>query len=109
MLSGVFYMLLLAGQGIASKDVVRLPPGRATISQDYRGKLVELLNAPPEVSLSSPHQSVGQSFADWSVEVKNLGPREVTIRNGGQLKILLRPNESATIASRGPSAYVRVR
>jgi hypothetical protein len=109
MVSGVLYLLLFAGQLNAFKEVVRLPPGRTVISQDYGGKLVELLNAPSVVSLPSLHPSAAQSFANWSVEIKNLGPREVTIRNGDQLTVPLRPNESATFAWRGPSAYVRIR
>jgi hypothetical protein len=109
MLSGAVYLLLFAGQGIASRDVVRLPVGRYTIPQEYGGKTVELLDALPDISLPSLHPSAAQPFANWSVEIKNLGPRAVTIRNGDQLKVLLRPNDSAAFTRRGPSAYVRVR
>ena len=99
----IFCLLLFIGQVNTSKEVVRLGPGKASISQDYGGKLVELINAPAEVSLPS----LRRSSTSWSVDVKNLGPHDVTIRNGDQLTVLLHPSESATFASRG-SAYVRL-
>jgi hypothetical protein len=108
MASSVLYLLLFIGQVNASKDVVRLSPSQATIPQDYGGKLVELLNAPAEVFLPSLRKSV-ELTSQWSVDIKNLGPHNVSIRNGNQLIVLLHPNESATIASRGSSSYVRLR
>jgi hypothetical protein len=99
----IFCLMLFIGQVNTSKKVVRLPPGKAAILQDYGGKLVELINAPADVGLPP----VRRLPANWSVEIKNLGPHDVTIRNGDQLAVLLHPNESATIASRG-SGYVRL-
>jgi phage baseplate assembly protein W len=103
----IFCLLLFIGQLDTAREVVRLPPGQASISRDYGGKLVELINAPAEVGLPSLRPSSTQSAAKWSVEIKNLGPHDVMIRSGNQLAVLLHPNESATIASRG-SGYVRL-
>lgn len=102
----LFCLLLFIGQLTSPKDVVRLPPGKDGIPSSYGGKLVELLNAPADVSLPSRPPSTGTM---WSVNIKNLGPHEVTIRNGNQMRILLQPNESAILAWRGSSAYVRIR
>jgi hypothetical protein len=104
MTTPIFCLLLFVGQLNTSKGAVRLPPGKAAISQDYGGKLVELIDAPAEVSLP-PFRA---SATKWSVDIKNLGPHDVTIRSGNQLAVLLHPNESAKIASRG-SGYVRLR
>jgi hypothetical protein len=103
----IFCLLLFIGQLNTPKETVRLPPGKASISQAYAGKLVELIDAPAEVSLPSPRPSATQPAAKWSVDIKNLGPHDVLIRNGTQFTVLLHPNESATIASRG-SGYVRL-
>ena len=105
MLSTVLSVLFLLGQLNLVKDVVRLPPGKATISQDYGGKLIELINAPSDLSLPS----LRPPAAHWSVEIRNLGPHEVTIRSGTQFALLLHPNESATIAAKGSSTFVRLR
>jgi hypothetical protein len=105
MLSTLLCLLFLVGQLNPAKDTVRLPPGKATILQDYDGKLVELINAPSDVSLPSLRPPV----AHWSVDIRNLGPRDVTIRSGTQLSVLLHPNESATIAAKGSSSFVRLR
>ncbi len=105
MLSTVLSVLFLLGQLNPVKDVVRLPPGKATISQDYGGKLIELINAPSDLSLPS----LRPPAAHWSVEIRNLGPHEVTIRSGTQFALLLHPNESATIAAKGSSTFVRLR
>jgi hypothetical protein len=107
MTSLVAFLLLFQGQLNTSKDVVRLPPNANTISQAYGGKLVELLNAADDVSLPpKPNLSSGIT---WSVDVKNLGPHAVTIRNNHQLTVVLLPNESATFTCRGSSTYVRTR
>jgi hypothetical protein len=107
MTTSIFCLLLFMGQLNTSKEAVRLPPGKAAISQDYGGKLVELIDAPAEVNLPSLRPSATQPAAKWSVDIKNLGPHDVMIRNGNQLVVLLHPNESAKIASRG-SGYVRL-
>jgi hypothetical protein len=108
MTASVFCLLLLVGQMNATKDVVRLPPSKTTIPQTYGGKLVELLNTAPEVSLPLLRPSATQPAATWSVEIRNLGPNDVTITNGNQLTVLLHPNQSTTIAARGPSTYIRL-
>ena len=56
----IFCLLLFIGQLNTPKEAVRLPPGTASISQDYGGKLVELINAPAEVSLPSLRPSATQ-------------------------------------------------
>jgi hypothetical protein len=104
MITPVLCLLFLIGPLNPTKDVVRLPAGKAAISQEYDGKLVELVNAPADVFLPLLRPPI----AHWSGNIKNLGPHDVTIRYGTQLAVLLHPNESATIASRG-SSYVRLR
>jgi hypothetical protein len=101
-------LVLFTGQLIGSQEVVRLPPGTLTIPPSYGGKLVELLNAPADLGLPSLRFSSAKS-SSWRVDIKNLGPHDVTIRSGNQLAVLLHPNESTTIVSRGSSYYVRTR
>jgi hypothetical protein len=105
MLSTVLSVLFLLGQLNPVKDVVRLPPGKTTISQDYGGKLVELINAPSDISLPL----LRAPAAHWSVDIRNLGPHDITIRSGTQFAVLLHPNESATIGAKGASTFVRLR
>lgn len=105
----MFCLLLFAGQLNAPREVVRLPPGKSVISLRYGGKLVELLDAPADVSLPSPAPSAAPSGIKWSVDIKNLGPRDVTVRNGNQLTVVLHPNQTTTITAQGPYTYARMR
>jgi hypothetical protein len=109
MKSLLFCLLLFTGQLNAPKDVVRLPSDKNAIPANYGGKLVELLGAPPEVDLPLQPIPTAESGPMWSVEIKNLGPHDVTIRNAHQLTVLLRPNQTATFAWRGSSTYARIR
>jgi hypothetical protein len=107
--SSTLCLLLFLGQLAVSKNVVRLPPGETTISQAYGGKSVELLNAPAEVRLPALKPSEASSLTGWSVNLKNLGPRDVTIHDASRFSFVLHPNESTTVVSRGSSSYVRLR
>jgi hypothetical protein len=101
----LFMLAILYGQLAGAREIVHLPSGKSVILSTYGGKLVELTNASAEVYLPSKIQNAGQQ--GWDVEIRNLGPHSVTITNGVQFSTIVHPGETATVALRGSSSYVR--
>jgi hypothetical protein len=99
--------MLLAAQWTGSQEIVRLQAGATAIPVADGGKLVELLNTAPEITLPRMPVSNGTG-STWTVALKNLGPHTVTIRNGDQFVLPLRPNDRVSVAWRGSGAYVRL-
>jgi hypothetical protein len=102
-------LLLVGSQNGSNFETVRLQSDKTVIPLAYGGKLVELLNTPAVISLPSDTAVQASSIETWTVQIKNLGPKKVTIRGGGNLNVSLLPNESATIVRKGPGVYQRIR
>jgi hypothetical protein len=98
-------LAMLIGQSAGAREIVHLPPGKSAILPSYGGKLVELNNAPTAVYL--PSKIPPSTQAAWDVEIRNLGPHNVTITSGAQFSTIVHPGETATVALRGSSSYVR--
>ena len=95
----LFCLALFAGQSNTSQNeaVVRLPPHAYSIPNNDGGKMVELLYTAPFLSL--PKQ-VPQPDADgkpWYVDVRNLGPGEVTLTGVAGFEVHLQPKQVVRI------------
>ena len=89
MRSVIFGIALLSGQLITSqeKPVVHLASKAVVIPAVFGGKLLELINAPAVIRLPLQPAKTDMSGNPWLVEVKNLGPRPVSIRDDKTFKI----------------------
>jgi len=92
----------------SSEEVVRLPAHTATIPAADGGKLVELLYSPPAISLPKEPPQVGFHGAGWWVDVRNLGPGDVSLEGKGGFTAHLRPKETVRIRAAG-TGYTAVR
>jgi hypothetical protein len=85
----------------------------AIIHANARGEMVELLRPYDAVTLPVPPPGPDQDGTAWFVDVRNLGPNDVTIQsgdmatnqNGPQFTILLHPKDVTRIRAVG-SKYV---
>ena len=59
--------------------VVRLTSNRAAIQAQWGGMRVELVNAPSSVFLPLPPPTTDSLGRAWQIQIKNLGPAEVTV------------------------------
>jgi hypothetical protein len=96
-------LALFAGQLQMSQNeaVVRLPPHQYSIPAIDGGKMVELLYTPPSVSLPKqipPRDAEGKA---WYVDVRNLGPGEVTLQGAGGFVVHLQPKQVVRIRASG--------
>jgi hypothetical protein len=111
-------LLLFAGQlqTPQSEGVIRLvPPHASNIPETARGQLVELERAPSDVFLPHPAPKRDPQGSVWYVDIKNLGPNDVSIeevppflQTGPQVLVLLHPKDMARIRANG-STYVVVK
>ena len=69
--------------------VVRLNSNRAAIQAEWGGMRVELINAPSSVFLPLPPPATDSLGRAWRIQIKNLGPAEVTVsaKSGFSTKI----------------------
>jgi hypothetical protein len=69
--------------------VVRLNSNRAAIQAQWGGMRVELINAPSYVFLPLPPPATDSLGHAWQIQIKNLGPAEVTVsaKSGFSAKI----------------------
>jgi hypothetical protein len=100
---------LLAGQLQSSQneEVVRLPPHSLGIPVSDGGKLVELLYASSFLHLPSPPPKPDSQGNAWHVDIRNLGPNDVTIVAADRFSVHLSPRETTHIRSDGSLYLVR--
>jgi hypothetical protein len=90
-------------QGSQTQTVIRV--GRiGAIPASARGGMVELLHAPDTIGLPAAVPGPGQDGSAWFVDVRNLGPNDVTIQSGS-FTVLLHPKDVTRIRGAG-SKYV---
>jgi hypothetical protein len=84
-----------------SEDVVRLPPHAVGIPSADGGKMVELLHAAPSLSLPRDPPRVTSKGDPWYVDVKNLGPADVTLEGQVGFVVHLQPKAVVRIRAVG--------
>jgi hypothetical protein len=86
---------------LQSKQIVHLPPHGMTIRYSFGGKMLVLLDAPAAISLPPDLPKQDAQGIPWSVDIKNLGPRAVTVIGNPKFSLLVHVNETVHISSNG--------
>ncbi len=96
-------LALFAGQAMTlqQKRVVHLRPNSATIEASFGGSLLELSQAPPEVSLPPVPPQQDASGNPWVVDVKNFGPQAIKILGVHNFSTQVMVGQTIHIASNG--------
>src|SRR5258708_6546382 len=96
-------LAIIFGQAnsLQDKPVVRLPPNSRAIDPAYGGKLLELINAPAELSLPANVPKVDAFGHPWLVDIKNLGPSAVTVVWKAEFNVQITPGQTVHIHSNG--------
>ena len=81
------------------KSVVRLTSNRSAIQAQWGGMRVELIDAPSSVYLPFPPPATDSLGRAWRIQVKNLGPTEVTISARGGFSTKVSVGRTVEIAS----------
>jgi hypothetical protein len=74
-----FMLLAFQMSSLQEMPAIHLQPNRNRIEANFGGKLLELVNAPPVVSLPNVPPKVDGEGLPWRLDVKNLGPSMVTV------------------------------
>lgn len=87
--------------------VVRLTSNRAAIQAQWGGMRVELVNAPSSIFLPLPPPATDSLGRAWRIQIKNLGPVEVTVsaKSGFSTKVVV--GRTVEIASDAGSYALR--
>lgn len=83
------------------KPVVHLKPHESQIKTSFGGKTLELIDSPTLVLLPKYPPERDTLGEPWRVEVKNMGPRAVTIQGKNAFTIQLSVGKAARISSNG--------
>ena len=99
----LLFLVLLSGQDQGSQGdaPIRLKAGSLGIPARNGGKVVELLNSAPYVTLPKDPVPVGPTAREWYVDVKNLGPNDVTIQGGTGFSVRLHPKDVVRVRAVG--------
>ncbi len=100
---------IIAGQMITLQDrpVVHLAPNRSSISGDFGGKILELINAPAMVSLPADPPRLDSKGKPWSLDIRNLGPAQVTIMGKQHFSVSVSVGRTVHVVWNGTMYAVR--
>ncbi len=106
MKSLVICLAILLGQAnsLQSKPIIHLPAHTSAIDVADGGKLLELINAPAQLSLPANVPKVDAERRPWLIDIKNLGPSATTIVWRSEFKVQITPGQTVHIHSNG-NAY----
>ena len=95
--------VLLIGQLVTlqNKPLVHLRPNGSQIEASFGGKTLELIDAPAVVLLPKHPPERDALGQPWLVEVKNLGPRAVTIQGERAFSVQVGVGGTTQILSNG--------
>jgi hypothetical protein len=88
-----------------NEDVVRLPPNALGISGNDDGKIVELFNSASVLNLPPKPPAENPIRGPWFVDVRNLGPKDVTIKGINGFTVIIHRNDFVRIRAIG-NVYV---
>jgi hypothetical protein len=96
-------LAIIFGQAnsLQDKPVVHLPPNSRAIASAYGGKILELINAPAELSLPANVPKVDAIGRPWLIDIKNLGPSAVTVVGTSEFSIQITPGQTVHIHASG--------
>jgi hypothetical protein len=93
----------LIGQMVTlqNKPLVHLKPNENRIEASFGGKTLELIDAPVVILLPKHPPDRDELGDPWRVEVKNLGPRAVTIQGERAFSVQVGVGGTTQISSNG--------
>ena len=96
---------LMIGQmnTLQSKQVVHLQPHSGAIRAEFGGKRLELLDAPATVFLPMEPPKLDSEGVPWTVDIKNMGPRMVTVVGGSRFSSRIIVGQTVHVFSNGTS------
>jgi hypothetical protein len=96
-------LAILFGQvnSLQDKPVVHLPPNSRAIDFAFGGKLLELINAPAQVSLPGNVPKTDAIGRPWVIDIKNLGPSAVTVVWKTDFNVPVTPGQTVHIRANG--------
>jgi hypothetical protein len=96
-------LALFTGQmnTLQDRPVIHLRPHNSSVEDGFGGMLLELINGPATVFLPAVPPKLDSQGNPWSVDVKNLGPRVVTIIGKSQFSEPVNPGQTLHIHSNG--------
>ena len=106
-MKALFICLALLGaqqNTLQDRQVVHLQPHSGAIRVDFGGKRLELLDAPTIIYLPTAPPKMDFQGKPWSVDIRNLGPRTVTVVGTSQFSVRIIVSQTAHIAWNG-TAY----
>lgn len=100
---------IMTGQMITLQDrpVVHLAPNRSSISSEFGGKLLELINAPSMVSLPADPPRLDSSGEPWSLDIRNLGPAMVTVTGSQHFSVSVSAGRTVHVVWNGSMYAIR--
>jgi hypothetical protein len=97
------FCAIVSQSNAQEKPVVHLQPHHDSVDSKFGGSLLELINAPPVISLPTPPPLVDAQGNHWAIDIKNLGPHAVTISDKAQFSRRIMAGETLHINSNGKS------
>jgi len=108
MRTALFCLFVFLGQiSMQEKTVVHLQPHSDAVEVSFGGGLLELINSPAIIHLPIRPPLLDAQRAPWCIDVKNLGPRAVTIVDKARFRQQIMVGQTLHINSNGTSYSVR--
>jgi hypothetical protein len=92
---------------LQEKPLVHLKPSGNQIEASFGGKTLELIGAPAVVLLPKHPPERDALGEPWRLEVKNLGPRAVTIQDERAFSVQVGVGGSTQISSNGVAYSIK--
>jgi hypothetical protein len=92
---------------LQERPVVHLQPHSHLIQSGFGGKLLELVNSPPEVDLPAAPPKLDSQGEPWLVDVKNLGPGAVVVTGEKLFRVEIGVGRTVRISSNGRAYSVK--
>ena len=94
-------ILIVQMMTMSAKPIVHLVPNAHEIDPVTGGKLLELINSPPALTLPHKLPVIDSLGHPWLVDIKNLGPGVVTVTGKGQFTVVIQMGQTIHIACNG--------
>jgi hypothetical protein len=102
-------LAFFVGQMITMQDkpVVHLKPHKDTIEVSFAGSILELQDAPQYLHLPEYPPKPDAQGNQWAVDIKNFGPRAVTIVDKEHFSTTIHLNQTVHIYSNGTAYFLK--
>jgi len=104
-------LALFAGQmnTLQQKTTIHLGPRQYGIIGPWGGDLIELINAPERITLPADPPQSDALGNPWSVDVKNMGPKKVTLFVKDRFSVIVNVGQTVHVYSSGKTYVLKQR